>query len=1376
MIKIDYYRMKQTLIFSSSVTRRISLLIIAIGFIMPMTASAQSVTIAVDASQNKRLISPNIYGKNDGLEKSVQFYKDAGLRFVRVGGNNATTYNWRAKLDVHPDWYNNVYASDWDVVAQRVMDNSANNIQGMFTFQLLGRVASSDQHNFNDWGFNQSQYWSGLSQNLAGGGVVNPAGGGAALVDGNIDLFTKPWPADSSVAILTDWFGVNGKGYDKNRFVYWSMDNEVDIWSGTHDYAMPTQLSASAFMDRYIELAKKAKAVNPDIKLCGPVTTSEWFWYKWASESIWINGKYYPWIEYFIKRLGDEYKATGIKLVDVIDIHNYPGYNGNDTAALQGHRIYYDSTYVYPGSNGIKGSTGGWDNSLNKQYIFKRINGWLNEEFGANNGISVGVSEWGTMSSSNPSLESVIYASHLGTFANNGVALFAPWNWSIGMWEALHLFSKNAKKYSVSSVSSVDTIVSAYSSINEAADSMTVILVNRDMNASRTATINLSNFNVDNGNYKTFQLSSLPATESFVSETQNALKANTVAVNSNSLTITVPALSTTAILLKKSASSAFVPDPNKIYNIIESNSNNVVGPSSVGSTQPALTDKQDLASQAFSFVSTGETDTYYLKNGSDMYLNRIKGDGWSTNYDAVTKLDSSKWVIEGVDATSIRLKNVSTNGYLAADGLSYGSSLYCNKSNSNGNGLYKLQEATIYSGTPSTVYNETFSPTGVDVNANWTGLPSTLAGANKWSGGIDLQTAGDGNLRLESMWSNLRLKLATTDSAVIINNINVSGYSNLQFSIDGYREGGPLAPTLYVKVGAGAWVLQSTQGVGNYWNWTTAVTSIKDASGIQLSNVSTISLKLSVVDASTTAYRLDNVKILGRPINYEFTGATSTDPTVSTNWLGGLVPGSTNDVTISGGTLVLNQNATYNSITVNPTAKLTLNNTKSLTLSNLLLKSDSTGTATFVDKNATPTAISGTVQQYLPATDRNWYVSSPIASATNGNLNTGANVVEYNEQLGTWPTVSGSLASMKGYVSTAGSAGTGTLSFSGNLNSGSKSISLSRKGSTSAGFNLVGNPYPSYLMWTQALANSANCLPTIWYRTKSAGVYSFQTYNASGDIGVPSSTTGYIPPMQAFWVNTSVDGSTLTVDNSMRSHGDGSSNLLKAPSASKTEGQLVRLQVSDGSNNDETLIYFNPNADNGFDKYDSPKMSVNNANIPEIFTTVGNEKLVINGMKTIPENIEIPLGLTAVNSGSLKITATQISNFVSGTQIVLIDKVTGNSQDLSNGSEYIFDNSMPEVGRFSLMFKVPSVYTALESENGDNSMISIFKNANNQIVINCEDLGKETTVSVYNAMGQMLVDNRLTERITIIDRNLKSGVYFVKVTNKGRKITNRIII
>jgi hypothetical protein len=528
------------------------LLIVFITFIGMNTALAQNITITVNATQGKRAVSPNIYGRNEGFDQTTQFYKDAGLRFVRVGGgNNMSAYNWRQKLDVHPDWFNNVYGDDWDVYAQKINDNFPN-MQSMFAFQLLGRVASSDQHNFPDYTYMQAHPgWSGNGQNLDGGGTPDPNGGSKALVDGNIDLFSKPWPADSSVAILDHWFGSKGKGFNKNQLKYWSMDNEVDVWNGTHDWAMPTLISASAFLDRYIELAKKAKALSPGIKLCGPVTTSEWQWYKWSNESIWIDGKYYCWFEYFIKRCADEEKASGIRVLDVFDIHHYP-YAPTDADALQNHRIFYDKNYNYPGANGLYTINGGWDTSSKKEYVFQRVNDWLIKYFGTNNGITLGLSEW-SPGPNDPNLASVIYATHLGTFANNGVEYFTPWSWFTGMWETMHLYSRYAKNYSISSTSSLENTVSAYTTVNEPADSMTVIIVNRDMSAAHNLTVNLNGFSITDGSYKTLQLSSLPTTETFKSHTSNALKANSVTVSSNSLSISVPSLSTTAVILKSSA-------------------------------------------------------------------------------------------------------------------------------------------------------------------------------------------------------------------------------------------------------------------------------------------------------------------------------------------------------------------------------------------------------------------------------------------------------------------------------------------------------------------------------------------------------------------------------------------------------------------------------------------------------------------------------------------------------------------------------------------------------------------------------------------------------------------------------------------------------
>jgi len=528
------------------------------------TIAAQDVTITVNASVNKKKVSPYIYGRNNSFDKPAQFYIDAGLRFSRMnGGNNATKYNWRKKISSHPDWYNNVYTNDWDKSAKDV-STTYPYMQQMYAFQLIGRVASSTSYNFNDWDYNQSNYWFGVGQNLAGGGQANTTdntNASKALKEGDINLYTQVWPADSTVNILNHWFGENGLKLNKNQFLYWNMDNEPDVWNGTHDDVMKTLISSSEFMNRYIEIAKKARTLFPEIKICGPVTTSEWQWYKWGNESIIINGKYYSWLEYFIKKCADEEKASGIRVLDVVDLHNYPWAKNGDIDALQLHRMYYDTNYSYSGANGLFTINGGWDTQINKEYIFKRINDWLTLYYGANHGITCGVSEWSPASSdSNPSATAVVYASHLGTFANNGVELFTPWTWFNGMWETLHLFSRYAKEYSISSTSSNENEVSAYTTVNEKTDSMTVIIVNRNMSSARNVTVNLNGFSAADGNYSTLQLSSLPATETFISHTNNALKLNAVTVSLNSLVVSVPALSVTAVILKSSITGIEKPE------------------------------------------------------------------------------------------------------------------------------------------------------------------------------------------------------------------------------------------------------------------------------------------------------------------------------------------------------------------------------------------------------------------------------------------------------------------------------------------------------------------------------------------------------------------------------------------------------------------------------------------------------------------------------------------------------------------------------------------------------------------------------------------------------------------------------------------------
>ena len=534
-------------------------------------SNAQTVQITVNANSGKRQISPYIFGKNNvlpstflnnGTNIEITKANEAGIRIVRQsGGNNSTKYNWRLKLSSHPDWYNNVYTNNWDAAAKNLTDKMPG-VQGMWSFQLLGKVAANTNNNFPDWNYNQSKWWDGVNQNLAGGGTVNPAGTNKALVDGNPDLYLTDWPADSTVGILDHWFGKDDLGYDSTFYRYWSMDNEIEIWSGTHDDVMKTQIPAEEFMQLYFKVAKAARAKYPGIKLSGPVPANEWQWYRYGSDAISYNGRKYCWLEYFILRISEEEKASGIKLLDILDIHYYPG-SSEAAKLVQFHRVFFDKNYIYPEANGVKTVNGGWDNNQNKEYILARCNAWLTKYMGPEHGIKFGVTETG-LNTSDANIQASWYASTMGEFMKNGVEIFTPWSWTAGMWETVHLFSRYSQEFIVDAVSSDETYVSAYPTVNTTSDSMTIFLVNRHLTATKELQIDVRDFTIKNEAIQLYTLSKLPASETFVSHNQNALKVKEIDKPVFHISVQLEPLSVNAIVLKAAPTGINEIKPSKI--------------------------------------------------------------------------------------------------------------------------------------------------------------------------------------------------------------------------------------------------------------------------------------------------------------------------------------------------------------------------------------------------------------------------------------------------------------------------------------------------------------------------------------------------------------------------------------------------------------------------------------------------------------------------------------------------------------------------------------------------------------------------------------------------------------------------------------------
>ena len=207
----------------------------------------------------------------------------------------------------------------------------------------------------------------------------------------------------------------------------------------------------------------------------------------------------------------------------------------------------------------------------------------------------------------------------------------------------------------------------------------------------------------------------------------------------------------------------------------------------------------------------------------------------------------------------------------------------------------------------------------------------------------------------------------------------------------------------------------------------------------------------------------------------------------------------------NGSSLTLSSNLKANVLNVNPGAKLT--NNAALTVTTFNLQSDATGTGTYIETGSS-TITTVNAKQYL-TTGRNWYISSPVTGATATTFNPAglSNILYwYDEVHGStspWPQITDNatgLNVMQGYV--VNMATDGAVTFNGTLNTGSKNITVSRtNGEAKEGFNLVGNPYPSYLDWDQVI--KSNLQTSMWQRTKNSGdTYVFDTYNSTGQLAM----------------------------------------------------------------------------------------------------------------------------------------------------------------------------------------------------------------------------------------------------------------------------------
>ncbi len=487
------------------------------------------------------------------------------------------------------------------------------------------------------------------------------------------------------------------------------------------------------------------------------------------------------------------------------------------------------------------------------------------------------------------------------------------------------------------------------------------------------------------------------------------------------------------------------------------------------------------------------------------------------------------------------------------------------------------------------------------------------------------------------------------------------------------------------------------------------------------------------------------------------------------------------------------KNVHCKNLTVNSGSKAVLHAGKKLSMSGNLINN---GTITIsADENEQSTLIvdgsisgAGTfkVETYLTS-GRNWYVSTPVSGAKSSMFNAASNPVYwYDESKGSttpWTAINDNttdLVPYRGYI--ANMPNPGIVSFSGALNNTTETLTLYRTaGQAKEGFNLVGNPFPSYLNYEAA--TKQNIMPSVWYRSRNAANngWIFDTFNLSTGVGISLSgreVTGNIPPMQAFWVRVmpGFSSGSIEFDKALVSHNDVASNRRRLPTNS--ELQMIRLQVAGISAYDESVVAFHPEATDELDEYDSSKMLNASTLVPDVYSKVGDELLAINTLRTFDGEKRIALGFNTAQANNFQLSATQIRGFCPLTQIKLYDVLLGVEHDLVNDGVYHFQSAkITGMSRFELIVKVPGISTTLS----DSEVSGIrFERVNNQLLVlkiadeMIED--KKSKLTVFNAIGSKMYESFISSNTQSIHLAYPPGVYCVNVELNGLCKTHMLVV
>ena len=590
------------------------------------------------------------------------------------------------------------------------------------------------------------------------------------------------------------------------------------------------------------------------------------------------------------------------------------------------------------------------------------------------------------------------------------------------------------------------------------------------------------------------------------------------------------------------------------------------------------------------------------------------------------------------------------------------------------------------------------------------------------------------------------------------------------------------------------------QGSVEYFNDPDTSPGVDGTITIPVANgTSTVGLILTgTLNGGSDVIEFDNFKITGIYSGLVYSGGSwsPSDPDGSSG---------ASDAIIVDGTAIISSDVSINDLTVYPGAALQVDTGFTLTSSSITLESKSDSYSSLILDGS----ITGTVNYNravnsftADATNNdNDLIAAPLSGITFGTFDSAnANLFEsgsarafatFNNDTGAYvnfdaTTDAGtSLVDAEGYR--AATTDGETLTFTGTVNTGLVDIDINiGTDATYPQWNLIGNPYPSYIdadVFLNHVVSTATSGETNVDLTES-GIYGYDGDATNGwDIITLANSSGrLLAPGQGFFVAADGTGTLIADHNieftdAMKTTGTSDDFILGRNSSPLT---FLELKASTANNNYSTEFYFNANSSRELDRgYDAklfggiaPDFALyshvveNNSGLPIALQSLG---------ETDYNDIIIPLGVNA-NAGEMLTFSITKNTLPSDINIYLEDNVTNTFTLLNDGDYNLLPSSaLNGTGRFYL--RLSSTVLSIDDANDLNGL-SIYNDSNRDIVI-AGELLQPTTAKIYDLQGRLVASQSLdiaSREQRISTNNISTGVYIIQLSNELQNMSQKIII